>query len=469
MLTKVIGSLGTVGPENIDFNSGSSQGAGDDVLTLKNIELDPGAVNALFDYKDIPIHLKRGFIKRIVLKGLSFEGLLSGNVDSGVEIEGVTIVLEATKPMSTSGQPTAQGPRNYARANRATAEAKKVADTFKDAKALEAFLSLLQKFFIIQIKGVDIRIESQAASNGTVTAIGMQWTNDAFFFGNLPLQKATDYGLANLKKRTQQNGIKGCTVTEFDTKEIFVSLPVIYCNLETQPVSVSGSSDLETEAFVTQVQKQVPACNGVDNKYLILAGEGAIGIVFGFAMGVPTTTCCMNYCDPFLQCLHLFCCCEAPQPVPNLLQTQLVGIEFAFHKLELNLTEKMLPMVRALTNNNAAIVSLFTKLGNTGVMLDDKYTLEYMIYSAFLTTKNTNGSIVALNHGKGPKGRPLLGGPDAWIHVLTPNEGQPVGTFLLEAPNDVPLFPNLVIDLAYRPTDQEFPGHLLGKKTTSKK
>ena len=99
------------------------------------------------------------------------------------------------------------------------------------------------------------------------------------------------------------------------------------------------------------------------------------------------------------------------------------------------MTETMIPVFKG-----SSLEALLIQLGNTGVQVDDKYSIEYLVYSAFLTTIQ-QGRVVAKPYGNAA-GRPLLGGPGnphtghgrAWIQVVTPSEGQPVGVFLLNAP-----------------------------------
>jgi hypothetical protein len=95
------------------------------------------------------------------------------------------------------------------------------------------------------------------------------------------------------------------------------------------------------------------------------------------------------------------------------------------------MTDELLPMVRGA----GLLEMILFKLGNSGIEVTDHYTMEYMVYSTLLTTI-VGGNVVAQDLPIKLGGKFLIGGKQAWIRTMTPNDGQSVGVFLLNAPNN---------------------------------
>lgn len=429
---------------NVDFQSGKDRSTDDDVLTFKDIHLSLNSVNSLLHYFGIPFKLKEGYIKRVTAKGMNISNLLAANVDSSFEIDGVYLLLESTGPIMDSQPSAAKGADS-----KSEKAGKQMGEMFTNPALVKQIFDLLASIHNISLKNVNIRMESVDKANGKVDALGIVWKDRVFQYGPLSAEKSKLYGIHNLNQQHQSAN------TTFDTKAVTLDLPHMYFNKSTQPVSANAGD----AQFVTAMSSALPKTNGFNNEYLLLAGEGEFQLVLRFKIGKKTEQpCCIEMCMPCLACLQFLCCCSVPIQAPNVEDVQLVGLEVAFHRFEVNMTTEMLPMLKGMM----PLEAILFKLGNTGILVDDSYTFEYMIYSTLLTRLN-HGHIVARDLGT-LAGSTALGGPGAWIHLITPDEGQPVGTFLLSAPNDQALFPSLVIDMGYRSNDHVFPGDDGAKK-----
>jgi hypothetical protein len=429
-----IGIFGDVDFSNVDMDSGDSRSTADDVLEFVNINLKVDAVNSLLSFLKVPLKIRKGYIRRITAKAVSGSNLLAENIDSSFEIEGLYLVLESTGPI-VSAQPTA-APKADPKTQRAD---RQVHDLFTNPKQVQNLLDLVASLNTIKVSDVNIRIE--ATANGVTNAVGIVWEANLFSYAPLSAGREKQYEVSKLNNR----GHGG----KFKTRAVTLSLPNIYFNHKTKVMPVAGTN----ADFVKAMTAAFPKENGVNNQYQLLDGNAEVQLVLNFKIGPHKQPSCLTkLCMPCFYGLQLCCCCSVPEQSPSVEQVELIGMEVTFSKLEVNMTDEMLPMVRGA----GPLEMILFKLGNSGIEITDHYTMEYMVYSTLLTTM-VGGNVVARDLPIKLGGKFLIGGKHAWIRTMTPNDGQSVGVFLLNAPNNRPLFPSLVIDLAYRPDDRSFP------------
>jgi len=384
-----------------------------------------------------------------------WQEMLNMNSDIAAEAHGIYCVFTCDGPLFGRKNPKT-GASSFtvpqrAQSNRAANKVKNDTETLiGSAEQVDQLFTLISQLTAIKVSAIQIRIESMNKKTGQMDAVGIGWRGDVFAYQDLPQFKRKDYEVDKLGE---------ADYNKTNEKELKVNIPTIYFKKNAKAINTGGS----VEAFSKVLLAEIPRQNGYNGTFLILDGnEGLdqISLALRFCQRGTRAMCCFQQVPSCLQ--WMFCCCDSK--TPKVAQTELIGFEMSFHQFQVNLTDDWLPLFEG-----SGLFKLMSALGNTGFELDDRYTLEYILYTAFFTTVRSN-TIVARDHFPGVwKGKRngvtmnyWLGGPgDSWIHVLTPSgvpgQTQSVGAFCYNAPNNKPLLPGLVIDMSYREDIHEFP------------